>query len=308
MAETLPLTALRAFEAAARHLSFQDAAAELGVTPAALSFQIRQLEDLLGEPVFIRAHRRVSLSEAGQRLLPGVSDGIESLREAWRAVQRRNEHVINVTAGPAFTSKWLAPRLYNFARAHPKIELNFKASFRLLDLRRDEVDVALRFGPDRNEGLYSRQLLREWLTPMMTPELAARYPTPASLRAAPLLHVEEVAFKLSHPDWPRWFKAAGITAPPVAGTLFSQPDHAIDAAMGGSGVALGRYVLAHEALKSGRLVAPFPVSLVPQESYRVLCAPGAEHRAPVQAFLEWLKIEAQDLIAGEDGRDFRTEW
>lgn len=308
MQDHLPLTALRAFEAAARHLSFQNAANELGVTPAALSFQIRQLEDLLGEPVFIRAHRQVTLSEAGQRLLPGVRDGIESLRGAWRAARRGREQSLNVTAGPAFTSKWLAPRLYNFARTHPKIELNFKATFRLLDLRHDEIDVALRFGPDRNEGLFSRALLREWLTPMMTPELATRYPTPASLQDAPLLHHDEAAFMQNNPSWAIWFAAAGLGAPPAGGPQFSQADHAIDAALGGSGVALGRYTLAHDALKSGRLVAPFALSLAPRESYRVLCAPGAELRAPVKAFLDWLEAEAREMIAGEAGRDFKTEW
>ncbi|MDD8023825.1 MAG: transcriptional regulator GcvA [Paracoccaceae bacterium] len=309
MTDHLPLTALRAFEAAARHLSFQQAAAELNVTPAALSFQIRQLEDALGEAVFIRAHRAVSLSEAGRRLLPGVRDGIDSLRSAWRTARRQTQgQAVSITAGPAFTSKWLAPRLFNFARAHPNIELRFTATLRLLDLRLDDVDVALRFGPDRAEGFFSGVLLREWLTPMMTPDLASRYPTPDSLLRAPLLHHDETAFMHPAVDWKAWFQSAGLQAPPMAGVQFSQADHALDAAISGAGVVLGRHTLAQDALRSGRLVAPFALSLMPRESYRFLCAPGAETRPPVRAFLDWLQREAAPLAVQEAGRDFRTEW
>jgi LysR family glycine cleavage system transcriptional activator len=309
MADHLPLTALRAFEAAARHLSFQQAAAELNVTPAALSFQIRQLEQALGEQVFIRAHRTVSLSEAGRRLLPGVRDGIDSLRSAWRAAQRQaQDRAVSITAGPAFTSKWLAPRLFNFARAHPDIELRFTATLRLLDLRHDDVDVALRFGPDRAEGFFSGVLLREWLTPMMAPDLATAYPTPESLLQAPLLHHDETAFMHPPVDWAAWFRTAGLPPPPAAGVQFSQADHALDAAISGAGVVLGRYTLAQDALRSGRLVAPFALSLMPRESYRFLCAPGAETRPPVRAFLDWLQDEAAPLAEQEAGRDFRTEW
>ncbi|MBW0159201.1 transcriptional regulator GcvA [Sedimentimonas flavescens] len=307
--DNLPLTALRAFEAAARHLSFQSAAEELHVTPAALSFQIRQLEEIRGQPVFIRAHRSVSLSEAGQRLLPGVRDGMESLRRAWRSALRPPQgHLVNVTAGPAFTSKWLAPRLFAFARAHPEIELRFSATFRLLDLRHDDMDVAIRFGPDRAEGLYSGVLLREWLTPMMTPELAAEFPTAESLRHAPLLHHDESPFMNPTIDWAGWFRAAGLDAAPSGGSQFSQADHALDAAISGAGVALGRHTLASEALRNGQLVAPFAVALVARESYRYLCAPEAESRTPVRTFLDWLQQEAAAMAEQEADRDFRTKW
>ena len=117
-----PLTSLRAFEAAGRHLSFAQAAAELNVTPAALSFQIKSLEENLGQQVFRRLNRAVELTEAGRALLPGCTDGFEALRTAWRAAQRLNDtNTLTVTAGPAFTAKWLAPRLFDFAQAHPEI-------------------------------------------------------------------------------------------------------------------------------------------------------------------------------------------
>ncbi len=156
-----PLTALRAFEAAARHLSFAQAAAELNVTPAALSFQIKSLEDHLGHPVFRRLNRAVELTEAGRALAPGVTDGFAALSAAWRNTQRLSDNkTLTVTAGPAFTSKWLAPRLFEFAQAHPEIELRFSASLRLIDFDRDEVDVAIRFGLGNDEGVFSEPLIR----------------------------------------------------------------------------------------------------------------------------------------------------
>ena len=142
-----PLTALRAFEAAARHMSFAKAAGELNVTPAALSYQIKALEADLGQPVFRRLNRAVELTEAGRALAPGTSDAFATLSTAWRTTKRLNESgVLTITADPAFTSKWLAPRLYKFAQAHPEIELRFNAGLKIADFNRDEVDVAIRFG------------------------------------------------------------------------------------------------------------------------------------------------------------------
>ena len=169
-----PLTALRAFEAAARHMSFAKAADELHVTPAALSFQIKSLEEHLGAPVFHRLNRAVELTEAGRALAPGISEGFQSLNAAWRTAQRlTNETTLMVTAGPAFTAKWLAPRFYEFARAHPEIDLRFSATLRNLDFGRDEVDVAIRFGLLKEEpGLWSMPMaaarMVEWPSMQVT--------------------------------------------------------------------------------------------------------------------------------------------
>jgi LysR family glycine cleavage system transcriptional activator len=180
-----PLTALRAFDAAARHMSFAKAAAELNVTPAALSFQIKNLEEHLGAPVFHRLNRAVELTDAGRALAPGVADGFVTLAAAWRAAKRTSDSAaLTVTAGPAFTAKWLAPRLFAFASAHPDIELRFSASLRLMDFDRDDVDVAIRFGVPREEpGLSSHVMTREWVAPMMSPELRAGFPNPPTLPA-----------------------------------------------------------------------------------------------------------------------------
>ncbi|NNF23870.1 MAG: transcriptional regulator GcvA [Rhodobacteraceae bacterium] len=304
MSERLPpLTALRAFDAAARHMSFAKAAEELNVTPAALSFQIKSLEDHLGHPVFRRLNRAVELTEAGRALAPGAADGFEALSAAWRAARRASDtSVINVTAGPAFTARWLAPRLFIFARAHPEIELRFTASLRILDLERDEIDVAIRFGYGGDEEGMAFPLIEEWLTPMMTPELAAEYPAPEDLHRALLLHQDDIAFLDPPADWPEWFRLAGLGPPPASGPRFSQSDHAVDAALSGAGVALGRISLASREIADGRLVAPFSLALKTEAHYRLICSKGSENRPQVRDFIDWVKAEAETMQNLSEGR------
>ncbi|KMW59908.1 Glycine cleavage system transcriptional activator GcvA [Candidatus Rhodobacter oscarellae] len=298
-----PLTALRAFEAAGRHMSFAKAAAELNVTPAALSFQIKSLEEHLEHPLFRRLNRAVELTEAGRALLPGASAGFESLHLAWRAARRTTEtNVLNITAGPAFTAKWLAPRLFHFAQAHPEIELRFSASLRIMDFERDEVDVAIRFGAGQDEGLFSTPIFDEWLTPMMAPSLAAKYQEPEDLYHATLLHARDVTDISRQADWAAWFRGAGLGAVPSGGPQFSQPDHAVDAAIAGGGVALGRVSLTYGALAEGHLLAPFPLALKTDSYYRFVCPNGAEQRPHVAAFLDWVLEEARDATRFNEGR------
>lgn len=298
-----PLTALRAFESAARHLSFAKAAEELSVTPAALSFQIKNLEDHLGQPLFRRLNRAVELTEAGRILSPGASEGFERLAEAWRATRRlQDKRGLVVTAGPAFTAKWLAPRLYGFAQAHPEIELRFSATLNMLDFDRDEVDVAIRYGLGADPGLHCEPMLAEAFTPMMRPELAARYPTPASLADAPLFHDGSTDFIVPSPDWANWFKANDLPSPPTPAARFSQADHALDAALAGGGVVLTRTSLAVPYLARGLLVAPFDIALTTEARFRLLCAKGTETRPQIAAFREWLIGEIQSLPDGLSGK------
>ncbi|MBF9044465.1 transcriptional regulator GcvA [Rhodobacterales bacterium HKCCE4037] len=298
-----PLTALRAFDAAARHMSFSKAAAELNVTPAALSFQIKSLEEHLEAPLFRRLNRAVELTDAGRALAPGAADGFTALSAAWRAARRTvDQTTLTVTAGPAFTAKWLAPRLFTFAEQHPGIELRFSATLRLMDFTRDDVDVAIRFGfPREEEGLFSRKIIDEWLTPMMSPALAEQYPTPADLARAPLLHqVDTAMFKPSF-DWPAWFRAAGLPPRFASGTQFSQADHALDAAVAGGGVVLARISLAEGDLREGRLVMPYKIALTTQAQYRFVCPDGVENRPQVKAFLGFLEEQTQALSGyGQD--------
>tara|TARA_R110000787_G_scaffold69390_2_gene154502 strand:- start:1243 stop:2181 length:939 start_codon:yes stop_codon:yes gene_type:complete len=289
-----PLTALRAFDAAARHMSFALAAAELHVTPAALSFQIKSLEEHLGAPLFRRLNRAVELTEAGRALAPAASDGFQTLAAGWRAAQRlQDQQTLTVTAGPAFTAKWLAPRLFDFAQSHPEIELRFSASLRIMDFNRDNVDVAIRFGLGPDPGLFSLPLADEWVVPVMTPELARKYPTPESLRDALLIVDESIDFLDPPIDWSAWFRAMKIDVTPNIGPRFSQADHAIDAALAGVGVALGRRALVIKDLADGRLVAPYPQALPTGARFRFLCPDGAETRPQVAAFKTWILQEIE---------------
>ncbi len=289
-----PLTALRAFDAAARHLSFAKAADELNVTPAALSFQIKSLEEHLGQALFRRLNRAVELTEAGKTLAPGAADGFATLQSAWSATRRLQDNsTLTITAGPALTAKWLAPRLYEFARAHPEIDLRFSATLRNLDLERDEVDVAIRFGYGQDDGLYSVPVRPEWLTPVMTPELAEQFPTAESLQGAPLIHDDSIDFLDPPCDWATWFRAVGVNFTPTHGAHFSNADHAIDAAVAGVGVALGRRPMIIKDMMEGRLVTPFKVAIETKARFRFLCLPGAEERPQIAAFRDWFLAEIE---------------
>ena len=298
-----PLTALRAFEAAARHMSFARAADELNVTPAALSFQIKSLETHLGQPVFRRLNRAVELTEAGKALFPGASEGFRTLTAAWSSVRRLNDNAtLTVPAGPSFTAKWLAPRLYDFARAHPEIELRLSAGVRVMDFDRDDIDVAIRFGLTSDDGLYSLPIIREWLTPMMTPELAAQVKEPKDLLKLPFIHDEMTDYMRPRTDWSTWFQVAGLDAPvPQAGPRFNQADHAVDAASAGSGVLLGRISITHTELRLGKLVGPIPIGLASPAQFRLLCPLGSETRPQIAAFRDWIKSETAGLESLSQG-------
>jgi LysR family glycine cleavage system transcriptional activator len=287
-----PLTALRAFDAAARHMSFARAADELNVTPAALSFQIKSLEEHLGAPLFIRLNRAVELTDAGRALAPDAKNAFEQLTAGWRAAKRAQDHQsLTVTAGPAFTAKWLAPRLYEFAQGHPEIELRFSAALRIMDFARDSIDVAIRFGFGPDPGLYSLPLAEEWVVPVMTPELAARHPSPESLATAVLIVDNSIDFIAPPINWPAWLEMMGVDIAPNYGPRFSQADHAIDAALAGVGVVLGRRALVIKDLAEGRLVAPYPYPLKTGARFRFLCSEGAETRPQIGAFRDWILQE-----------------
>lgn len=296
-----PLTALRAFDAAARHMSFARAAEELNVTPAALSFQIKSLEEHLGAPLFVRLNRAVELTDAGRALAPDARDAFETLTAGWRAAQRAQDHqTLTVTAGPAFTAKWLAPRLYAFAQSHPEIELRFSASLRMMDFARDNIDVAIRFGFGPDPGLYVLPLAEEWVVPVMTPEMAVRFPTPQSLQDAVLIVDNSIDFVRPKINWEVWLNRVGVDITPTYGPRFSQADHALDAALAGVGAVLGRRALVIKDLADGRLVAPFPHALRTGARFRFLCPEGTENRPQVVAFRSWMLAEIAKTQAISD--------
>lgn len=300
-----PLTALRAFEAAARHLSFAKAAEELYVTPAALSYQIKSLETELGVQLFRRLNRAVELTEAGRLLSPGVSEGFETLKAAVRNLNKmRDGRGLILTAGPAFTAKWLAPRIFRFIERRPDIEVRIVASLKKLDFARDEVDAAIRFTrQDEEPGCYVETLIHELLSPVCSPEVAKRLKSPDDLRNTPLLHDDSMAMMANPPDWGDWLTAAGVEMDWSRGAKFSNADHSIAAAAEGGGVAMGRLALAANDLKSGRLVAPFNLAIDTGAHFNFVCPEGMEAKPEYAALLEWLRDELADEGAPGDGMD-----
>ncbi|QTN36651.1 transcriptional regulator GcvA [Cognatishimia activa] len=289
-----PLTALRAFEAAARHMSFAKAADELNVTPAALSFQIKSLEEHLGQPLFIRLNRAVELTPAGKTLAPGATEGFQALNAAWTSTRRLGDDTtLTVSAGPSLTAKWLAPRLLDFARSHPDIDLRISATLKRIDLRRDQVDVALRFGYDSGDDFYSVPARKEWMSPAMTPAMAEDYPTPESLKDAPLIVDSSIDFLSPPCDWNNWFKSIGIDYTPSRTITFSNADHAIEAACTGVGVVLGRRPLMIKDVLDGRLVVPFKQAIETDARFHFVCLKGAEKRPHIRDFRDWYLAEIE---------------
>jgi LysR family glycine cleavage system transcriptional activator len=300
-----PLTALRAFEAAARHLSFAKAAAELGVTPAALSFQVRSLEDHLGAPVFTRLNRRVELTQAGQDMLPSLTDGFDQIHSAWQAAQRALGHSgLTVTSGPAFMAGWLAPRMSKFISAHPELDLRLTASLRFLNFQQDGIDLAIRFGGTSDKGYFSERLFQDWATPMMSPEIAAQVKEPKDLLKFQFVEYGDNRGLNAYEKWDQWCEGAGVTRPSGKGPYFSGPESALSYSAHGNGVVLGRISLAEPYLTGGRLVAPLAQSIRRPLYYRLVCIEGTETKPSVMMFREWIKTEISALSEFEKEREF----
>ena len=303
-----PLNSLRAFEAVARHLSFQKAAEELSVTPAAVSYQIRQLEDHLGHDLFHRMNRAIALTDAGKALYPGLRDGFARLHDAVSIVERFSEaNTLVISVGPAFAAKCLAPRLWRFLERHPDIDARISANLRFSQFGPDGVDVAIRFGAGRYPGLYTEHLIGEEVLPLCSPTYAASHNLmePEDLRGVTLIHDGSLEFCDGLPgyrdgifDWDGWFKSVGIDGIDTShGLCFNHADHALDAAVEGAGVVLGRKVLGGGDLRSGRLIAPVGGSAPLNLAFWFACPDGQETRPAVRAFKDWLSEEMQDFAA-----------
>jgi LysR family glycine cleavage system transcriptional activator len=292
-----PLNALRAFEATARHLSFSKAAQELHVTPAALSHQIRGLEDLLGLKLFHRRARSIELTASARLIYPGVRSGFEAIREAVDRLGRgKEDRVLVVSAAPGLTAKWLVPRLYRFLARHPDIETRISAGIDYANFVSDGVDVGIRLSPGVHPELYVEKLSEEWLLPLCSPRLLTREPplrTPRCLAQFPLIQVDLPGVV---PTWADWMRLAGIEGVDTSrGLRLNVADHALDAASEGVGVVLAYKMVAARDIILGRLVAPFgPEIPLPGRAYHFVCARGQEKRAPVKAFRDWLFAEFEE--------------
>jgi LysR family glycine cleavage system transcriptional activator len=302
-----PLNALRAFEAAARHLSVSKAAEELHVTPAAISHQVKGLEEWLGVQLFRRLNRQILLTDAGQTCLKGLREGFDQLADTVAKVQVvPSGGPLTVTVAPSFASKWLVPRLDRFRRRHPDIDLRIDASTALADFARDGIDIAIRFGPGRYPGLRVDRLLTEEMSPVCSPALlrgANPLRRPEDLRHYSLLHIDLPMQGDAQPTWEMWLLAAGVRDVDwTRGPRFTNSSMAIEMALAGEGVVLGSNVLVADDLAAGRLVKPFAVNLAVDFAYFVASPESMADRPKVAAFREWVIEEARrhEAAAGKN--------
>lgn len=294
-----PISALRAFEATARLLSFTRAAEELHVTQSAASHGVRELESRVGARLFDRDGRRLTLSDAGRLYLPFVTSALERLRAGDTALRtpQRQARVLTVSVSPSFATKWLVPRLGEFSIEHPDIDLRISAVAQHVDLSEGAIDLAVRHGNGNWPGLHATRLCAETLFPVCNPTLVKEKPlcTPADLLQHTLIH---------HRDgdgWRNWLKGFGVVCPAgtTHGPVFSEMSLAIDAAIAGQGVALARTALVARDLVAQRLTRAIPHESPADFAYWIVCPERTANSTKIVRFREWLLRQALlDQTAG----------
>jgi LysR family glycine cleavage system transcriptional activator len=297
-----PLNALRAFEASARHLSLTKAAAELNVSPGAISHQLRGLEKLLRVTLFERGVRSIALTPAGKMIYPGLQRGFAHISEAMAKLKEPDSHqqVVVVSTSPGLTSKWLAPRLYRFANAHPEIDVRISSSHQNANFATDGVHVAIRNMPINTRGdtsLVAEKLVEVKLVPVCSPRLVTVIrPTPAALAKMPLIHDDALVGRAAVPNWADWFRAAGLADVDVGrGLRFNSSDHALEAASEGGGILLAHDLMAYDDVRTGRLVIPFPLALPSERAFYLVRPKRESRRKSVEAFGRWIADEIAKL-------------
>lgn len=296
---TPPLSALRAFEAAARHLSLTRAAEELHVTPGALSHQIRGLEDLLGVKLFERKVRAIALTAAGRQLYPGLQVGFGHIRDAVTSLDAAHAaNILVVSTSPGMTSKWLAPRLSRFSNDFADVDVRISSSLGNANFETDGVDIAVRnlpTEPARNAALEIERLADISLVAVCSPRLIERYgavKNTKDLARLPLIHAESFSPRVPIPNWGEWFDAAGVSGVDLRrGLHFNSADHALDAAGEGAGVLLAHDLLAYDDLRTGRLVIPVKLALPSGRSYHLVWPTRRKLSQAAEGFRRWIKSE-----------------
>jgi LysR family transcriptional regulator, glycine cleavage system transcriptional activator len=290
------MSALRAFEAAARHMSFKKAAVELGVTPTAVSHQLRELEQFCGQSLFRRLPRPLALTEAGERLYPVLSNGFDAISAVLRVVKEGKRRPLRVTTTNAFAHRWLVPRLTQWRKAHPEVTLQVLGTDRALDLGAGEADVAIRYAFGPPAGLVSHELMRDTFWPMATPALlASEQPIrrAADLLQHTVIHAEWLVGDQHSPTWTRWLEVARRTDPTVPevgetqGLYFVEELHALEAVVAGQGIGICSDVLAGRDLASGALKKAWDMPL-PGYGFYLCYAKGHDRQALVDTFRHWI--------------------
>jgi LysR family glycine cleavage system transcriptional activator len=294
------LNALRAFEAAARLGSFVAAAGELAVTPAAVGQQVRALEDYFGLPLFERRGRTLVLTQAARGVLPDVQDAFDRLASASnRLREARLGSVLTVSMPPSFAAKWLIPRLERFRITQPEVDLRLDTTDRLVDLPREGVALAIRYGTGRYPGLTAVPLLNEIVFPVCSPLLVTRVRKVRradDLRHFKLIHDTTLEAHASFPTWATWLKHAGARGvDPRRGLRIGSSIMALQAAIDGQGIALGRSVIAANDLEEGRLVRPLAGGCPANYAYYLVYPQDTALNPGAKAFADWLQQEAGEF-------------
>jgi LysR family glycine cleavage system transcriptional activator len=308
MSKLLPGTrALRTFEAAARHLNFTRAADELGLTPAAVSHQIKEIEDQLDLVLFTRTSRTIRLTEAGSVLLEASVDALDLLNRAVSRARKmtRGTALLKVTLDAQFATKWLMRRVDDFRRQKPGVELRFDITYDVRDFERDDVDVGIRFGTGKYPGIIAHRLFENVIIPVCSPALLASGPPlkePRDLFNHTLAHIEWSRQGVTWPNWSMWMHAAGVDDFDDSRTLvFGSSTDATQAALDGNAVALADFAMVANDLSQGRLVRPFElgIKVAPEFAYFLVYPEASKDDARIIAFREWLLGEvAKDADAG----------
>ncbi|TMN24386.1 transcriptional regulator GcvA [Pseudoxanthomonas sp. X-1] len=285
MGPSVSLNALKAFESAARHLSFTVAADELSVTPAAISHQVKSLEDRLGVRLFRRTSRGLVITDEGLALVPTLSETFARLGRLLEQFEHgHRREVLTVSVVGTFAMGWLLPRLQAFEARHPMIDLRLLTNNNRVDVAGESLDFAIRFGDGAWHGLQAERLLDAPLSPLCSPAMAAPLRTPADLKDLPLLR------SYRPQDWPAWFEAAGCATVPLRGPVFDASTLMAQAAIDGHGVALVPPRMFAREIESGRLVQPFPIA-VSTGAYWLTMLKSRPIAPAMSAFRRWLLAE-----------------
>jgi len=292
----LPLNALRAFDAASRHMSFKQAADDLSVTPAAISQQIRSLEDFLGVDLFRRTNRSLVLTEAAQLSLAPLKEAFEHMEEAVDILtDSKKSNVLKVSVSPAFAGKWLVPKLASYYARRPDAVVKIDSTMQLTDFKASDTDIAIRYGNGNYPDMFVEEILRETIFPVCAPDLLKDCDvgtTACSVLQHTLIHDDSSIFDASAPNWSMWMKAAGVEPRDGMPALhFNNHGLAIEAAVAGRGIALARSAIAEGDLQAGRLIKPFCEEVPVDFAHYIVCPEEKLKNERVQEFIEWLRTE-----------------
>jgi LysR family glycine cleavage system transcriptional activator len=294
-----PLNSLKAFEAAARHLSFTRAALELNVTQAAISHQVKALEETLGLALFRRVNRSLLLTDEGQALYPDLGNAFDTIaRAVARLYERDQAGVLNLSTLDSIAASWLVPKIGKFRALHPDIDVRISTTDEVVDFTSGGFDMALRYGSGPYPGMEKVLLMNETLFPVLSPALLEKFgplDSPEDLARFPLLHDD------MRDDWGVWMEVARVSNIDVSrGPSFSHSYLVQQAAVASQGVALGRSVLIVDDLASGLLIKPFQIDLKAHHAYSAIYPKTNAKRPKIVAFRDWLISEAHETLAGFD--------